>query len=539
MRKQEDFERGALGHLLKNTHLFRAYEGRLRPDFFSLTPHKTIYTLLKDAVKNGGRAPTLVEVEKLVHLHGTQSGWPENQVAKTLEILENVFATDSSWVTGDLLRQEFITRERDLLCDQIRKGDNDQFIGGLGGLKSRLDAVRGDQGIGGKPLSLLSRRTRFGGFSAAVDMVDDMYNVSPVATGFPLLDRCLMGGLRPQEVTAIMAFINVGKSMVALNIAVNMLRAGKRVVYYALDNTEAEMIDRFMSCLTGVDIEPTRLKSKYKSDLEQHIGTFWNENFILCAWPPKRHRVSDIKTSLDFLKITGLEEFDIEDGMPGVPGHVDAVITDSGDLFVPEMGASAKADRWLVLGDIFEDHVALAKEMSIPILTTTQGNRATDGSDNLKLSDVAESIGKFRPVGNAFGIVQSMPERAARQMRLQILKLRRPEGVGKFVRCYFDPYKQRVWEDPHQTHLLPMYAPDGTAIKPVLPSDQNGASLVGSGGLGSIANIAAGLRSNGASAQNGSESTEDPMAAFRQHSAAPEKVTQASPRRSVNPNVSA
>jgi replicative DNA helicase len=461
----EEFERGVLGYFVKNPVILMTYGERFTENFFHYTPHKTLFSVLSKHIESFGRAPTRAEFEMVVK--DNQSRQPQAILEKILEAAEMAWDADSSSITSEKIHEEFVRRERELLLEEMAKGTASQFLEDIPKYQARLEqASRNPTDVSDLGMSIFSKRTTLGGLEYATGLVDEMYTTNPVATGYKLIDEVLMGGLRSQEVTVILAFINVGKSLCALNMAINMAKSGKRVVYFALDNTKVEMADRSIACLTGVPITRTRVLEKYREDVIHSMGDNYNENFILVEWAPKRYKVSDIKTHLERLKRMYLEKVDIEDGRPN-PGSVDVIIGDSGDLFLPDnTRPGSNAQQWERQANVYEDFVILAKDLDIPVLLTTQGTRLADNKVNLSLADVAEGIGKFRPVGNVIGLAQTMRERVLRTFRAQFLKLRRPEGVNHFVKFYFNPYLQKISEDPRQTRVKPMVKSDGKELDP-------------------------------------------------------------------------
>jgi len=69
-------------------------------------------------------------------------------------------------------------------------------------------------------------------------------------TGFNLFDRYYL--LRPNTMTVIAAFTSVGKSALALNIAINVARAGIPVGYYSLEMGKSELAARGISGTAGL-----------------------------------------------------------------------------------------------------------------------------------------------------------------------------------------------------------------------------------------------------------------------------------------------
>lgn len=70
--------------------------------------------------------------------------------------------------------------------------------------------------------------------------------------GFPALDNLLLG-LQPEEMVILAARPSMGKSAFALNIALNVALAGKKVAFFTLEMSNEEQGKRSISNLSGVD----------------------------------------------------------------------------------------------------------------------------------------------------------------------------------------------------------------------------------------------------------------------------------------------
>lgn len=88
-------------------------------------------------------------------------------------------------------------------------------------------------------------------------------------TGFFVFDHYYL--LRPDTLTIIAAFTSVGKSALAMNIALNIARQGIGVGYYSLEMGKAELASRGISGLAGVsssDIMNTKLEGQAYDDFK-------------------------------------------------------------------------------------------------------------------------------------------------------------------------------------------------------------------------------------------------------------------------------
>lgn len=177
-------------------------------------------------------------------------------------------------------------------------------------------------------------------------------NPDVMKTGFDKLDE-LSGGFRKGELVLLGGYTGGGKTSLALNIALNVAKSGKRVVYFSLEMLKSEMHKRLVAMMTGFN------------------------------------RFSDL-TSEEFAQVVETSK-KIEQELP-------IEFIDDNDLTIEKMAAicSAKKDLGLVIIDhmhilptekVFRDQIAaltyksrkaknMAQDINCPILLLSQLNRS-------------------------------------------------------------------------------------------------------------------------------------------------------------------
>ena len=71
-----------------------------------------------------------------------------------------------------------------------------------------------------------------------------------LSTGIPKLDQ-VIDGLRPEHLWVIGGYTSVGKTFAALNIVADLVRHGKRAVFYSLEMSKADILSRLVGILTN------------------------------------------------------------------------------------------------------------------------------------------------------------------------------------------------------------------------------------------------------------------------------------------------
>ena len=194
-----------------------------------------------------------------------------------------------------------------------------------------------------------------------------------VGTGFQSLDELTLG-LRPGDLDILAARTSIGKSSLAMNIAVNAARTGKRVAVFSLEMTREQIEDRILAQLSGVAL--SRIQSGHLSPADfTTLTTALEEMHTLPI------HIDDG---------AGQTAADVRQGCRRIQresGPVDLIIVDYVQLqrsMLTRKGASRSEE----LSDTAQREKELAKELGVPVLLLSQLRRH-DGRP--QLSDLRES----------------------------------------------------------------------------------------------------------------------------------------------------
>ena len=129
-----------------------------------------------------------------------------------------------------------------------------------------------------------------------------------------------------------------------------------------------------------------------------------------------------------------------------VTGRIDCIVVDSVDHLLPERRSK---DRWVELEETILEAVAIARDLQIPIVTTSQVNRSgySRELDHVGLEHMAGALAKAMPVGCVFAVEQTPEDRAKHQFTLMALKGRRAELVGWAFPMKVHESTQRIVEN--------------------------------------------------------------------------------------------
>lgn len=95
----------------------------------------------------------------------------------------------------------------------------------------------------------LDRRSAAITISELLEEIDDGYhdlNAKPWHTGFEVLDRTIGGGLFPGDMVILAGLPGVGKTVLSLQMARNLARAGTPVTYVCFEHESADLLRRLL-----------------------------------------------------------------------------------------------------------------------------------------------------------------------------------------------------------------------------------------------------------------------------------------------------
>lgn len=210
-----------------------------------------------------------------------------------------------------------------------------------------------------------------------------------ILSGLHDLDA-MTGGLYKGELTIIAGRPSMGKSAVALWMALNMARQGKPVAFFSVEMSKEQNVMRLLSMISGVDADRLRFKGTSASD---------------------RARLEEAKKELERLPLTleycgadTIEDMRAKAQSLHKQGKLGALYIDYLNLIniiVSKNNLQETTD--LALGAIARKAKLMAEEMEIPVVLLAQLNREVErrqGSHFPMLSDLRNS-GAIEQVADA------------------------------------------------------------------------------------------------------------------------------------------
>lgn len=226
-----------------------------------------------------------------------------------------------------------------------------------------------------------------------------------VPTGVPQLDEALGGGIAQGELSVIMAPTGGGKTAWLVWIAIQAVRAGKRVQYVTLEVPDYEIQHRALRCMLK---EPTKAITR----------AMWERG-------TKRLRKKDLFRIIEHSPQTvSVDELSRE-----MADDREILIVDYADnLSAPYANSSYEA-----LGQVYEGLKALGMSRRIPIWTASQVNRPAyqDDVKTIGVEFVSDSIRKMQCADQVISLKLENPTAKTPNGALFLAKNRHGRGFQK------------------------------------------------------------------------------------------------------------
>lgn len=257
-----------------------------------------------------------------------------------------------------------------------------------------------------------------------------------ISTGWPSLDKKLLGGFTKGALNVWAGGSGSGKSLWLQNIALNWVFMGLNVVYFTLELSEdlvSNRLDAMVSARSTTEVfrnirdaaSAISLRGK-KSDIGVKTGKLIVK------------KMSEAGTTANDLRAF-LKEYEIKTGI-----RPDAIVVDYLDLMHPngrniDPTAAFTKDKYTS-----EEMRALAGEYDCLCATASQLNRSATEAEEFDHSHIAGGISKINTADNVFAIFANKSHRENGKYELQFLKTRSSSAVGGKITLGYCPVSMRI-----------------------------------------------------------------------------------------------
>ena len=202
-------------------------------------------------------------------------------------------------------------------------------------------------------------------------------HLSPVATGFPDLDKLLGGGLQRSDLIIVAARPSLGKSTLAFNIARHAAEQLARVAVFSLEMSAEQIGIRLVASEADIDSHKMRVGLLMDQEVQREHDAIGY--------------LSDLPIYIDETPLLRIVEMRSKIQRLHNEEPIDLLIVDYIQLIAGSSGRSE--NRVMDMGEISRSLKSIARELDVPVLALSQLSRAPEQRLNHRplLSDLRES----------------------------------------------------------------------------------------------------------------------------------------------------
>lgn len=374
-----ELENKMIGAALYNTDLYKRY--RLNPDWiFDKNNKALIRTLEETDADFSDFSDLLMKIQEIE----PYTKWSE----QSLEMLSFKFHEVSDYGKGVELLERRYMQEKVRVANE--KYLNDPTSRNLAYLKDRVRELEDSQ-----------KGKDDGNIKAAIEqLLHDIENGAEEGIkSYPQLDKLLGGGMRGGMLVTIGARPSVGKTAYAINLIRQMMehQPDMQVDLFTLEMSKKQMLDRFISALTGINSYKLRMPNVRLTD---------DQKTSVVA------KALEIEASglriYDSLHTVGQIEKQIRRRVFELEGEPYVAVVDYIGLIETD---NKRLDRHLQVSEITRTFKKVTNELDVPIIELSQLNRGVESRQDKtpNLSDLRES-GSVEQDSNVVGFLHRDPD---------------------------------------------------------------------------------------------------------------------------------
>ena len=365
-------EQSVLGAILIDSNcLDKIAEIILNPDYFYVSSHKIIYTVILELFVSGEPIDYVTLLEKLKQ----EKNFDEiNYKSYLLQIAQIVPSVNNIEYYAEIIRDKYnlrvlVNTAREIIDNASETDVNPSDLLNLAEQKI-FDIRRGKETKGLQRINEIILQT--------FDRLDEInsrpeYEYSGIPTGIKDLDRVIMG-LNKTDLILLAARPGMGKTSFAINIAqhVSVVKQ-KKVAFFSLEMSKEQLVSRMLSAEGKIPSQTLRMGKLSDNEWIRLIeaGDILSKSKIYIDDTPGIS-IPEMKAKLRRL------------------GGADLVIID----YLQLMSSARRIDnRVQEVSEITRNLKILAKELDVPVITLSQLSRASEQRIDHKpvLSDLRDS----------------------------------------------------------------------------------------------------------------------------------------------------
>lgn len=412
-------QKNALAYILNNPPLFPMYRKSLRECHVLTNDFAKTILEMCDLSYNilGKKFPTTTELTTFIRVAYEDQG--ELITKEAVDFLTSVAEKNIGAYSALQLKEHIVKARIKNLVTNIDVSDSvPKLMDKLRAEMKILSTLSSDVGVGSSsfytPLAMQEVENLFNHYNT-------MSNGIAVSTGISRLDNNLKGlggrGLYPGDFCCFMSYTGGGKTTLTLNVALNMVREGYRVLYFVLDNERFELAERIYANLTQVKLSEDKEIHNYMTQVESSIIDFDSSNFLLKLLQPNKYTTADAMSYIELAT--------------QIYGKLDVVVFDSGDLLRPTY--SGYKEKRHTLDGVYAELRGIAnnEDYYLRCINTTQTNIKGLNAGIMSLEALSEAYAKSWHTSLFVALCHSLEDRITNTAKLAVLKNTR--GLTNFL----------------------------------------------------------------------------------------------------------
>ena len=397
------FEEVILTNLMKNEEFCRKTIPHLKIEYFKDHPDKILFKLIKDFISTYNKVPTRESVViELMNINGLKDREFEGTQALLTTVTEGVVEPNIDW----LLNKTEDWCKNAAIYQAILRG-----VGALDGT--------GKDDVGALPSILqealgVSFSTSIGhDFFEDVERRYEFYHAyeQRLKCNIDWLNEVTGGGFPRKTLNLILAPTNAGKTVLMCSMAADYMRQGYNVLYITCEMAEERISERIDSNLLSMSMDEVKLldKAAFVRRL-QKVKECTPGKLVVKEYPTStahsghfRHLLSELKLKKKY-----------------VP---DVIIVDYLGICLSQRVKSGE-NSYTTLKAVAEELRGLAVETNTVVISASQTNRAGIGSNDLEMTDIADSTGQLMTADFIMAWIRTEELDQMGQAMLKVLKSR-------------------------------------------------------------------------------------------------------------------
>ena len=366
-------EQAVIGSMLIDPRCIAEVVKKLRADEFYVRANRDVYETIL-AMFSYGQTVDPVTVIDQMKVRGV---YEENTPSFLAEIMRLTPTSANAMEYVTIIKDRALLRSIGNVADEI----NTMVYEGSGAAEDvleaseeKLHAVRENRGSGGlKEIRHVMQNV----FDTMSEAAASGSRIPGLSTGLPDLDELTLG-LNKSELIIIAARPGMGKTSIALNIALNVAMAQhKKVAIFSLEMSREQLVTRLLSraaLVPSQNLVTGRLTDQQWRDVSAAAGTLSACDILIDD--NSTLTVADMNAQCRTIKDLGLVVIDYLQLMSSAGGRF-----------------SSNESRVQAVSEISRMMKVMAKQLGVPVICLSQLNRAAEARSDKRplLSDLRES----------------------------------------------------------------------------------------------------------------------------------------------------